>query len=44
MFLPLDRLKVSLSDRYEILRELGAGGMATVCPARVAALVGEPVR
>ncbi len=26
----LDRLKTTLSDRYAIERELGAGGMATV--------------
>ena len=26
----IDTLKVALSDRYEIVRELGAGGMATV--------------
>ena len=26
----LDRLKAALADRYEIEREIGAGGMATV--------------
>jgi serine/threonine-protein kinase len=26
----LDRLKAAIADRYEIERELGAGGMATV--------------
>ena len=29
-----ERLKTALADRYEILRELGAGGMATVYLAR----------
>ena len=29
----LDRLKASLADRYLIERELGSGGMATVCLA-----------
>ena len=29
----LDRLKSALADRYQIERELGAGGMATVCLA-----------
>ena len=28
-----DRLKAALADRYTIERELGAGGMATVCLA-----------
>ena len=27
----LDRLKTSLADRYTIEREIGSGGMATVC-------------
>ena len=27
---PLDRLNTALTDRYRIVRELGAGGMATV--------------
>jgi serine/threonine-protein kinase len=27
---PLDRLTAALADRYRIVRELGAGGMATV--------------
>ncbi len=31
---PLDRLKAALADRYTIERELGSGGMATVCLAR----------
>ena len=26
----LDRLNAALTDRYRIVRELGAGGMATV--------------
>ncbi len=26
----LDRLKTALADRYDIEREIGAGGMATV--------------
>ena len=29
----LARLSAALADRYTILRELGAGGMATVCLA-----------
>jgi serine/threonine-protein kinase len=29
----IDRLKTALSDRYNIERELGAGGKATVCLA-----------
>ena len=28
-----DRLKTALADRYAIERELGSGGMATVCLA-----------
>jgi hypothetical protein len=28
------RLAAALAGRYDIERELGAGGMATVCPAR----------
>jgi serine/threonine-protein kinase len=27
---PLDRLKAALADRYQIEREIGSGGMATV--------------
>ena len=30
----LDRLTAALADRYQIVRELGAGGMATVYLAR----------
>lgn len=30
----LDRLAAALADRYRLERELGAGGMATVYPAR----------
>jgi len=30
----LDRLKAALSDHYRIERELGSGGMATVCLAQ----------
>ena len=30
MTAPIDRLTVSLADRYRLERELGAGGMATV--------------
>ena len=29
----LDRLKTALADRYAIEKEIGAGGMATVCLA-----------
>ena len=32
--LPLDQLRASLTDRYTIDREIGAGGMATVYLAR----------
>jgi hypothetical protein len=28
---PIERLRAALSDRYIIERELGEGGMATVC-------------
>ena len=37
----LERLKAALSDRYQIERELGSGGMATVylTPARCAACI-----
>jgi serine/threonine protein kinase len=31
---PFDRLAAALSDRYTLVRELGAGGMATVYLAR----------
>ena len=31
---PLARLTAALADRYEIEREIGAGGMATVYMAR----------
>ncbi|MEO8030313.1 MAG: hypothetical protein ABI765_05665 [Gemmatimonadota bacterium] len=37
-FMTLDALKTSLSDRYRIERELGAGGMATVYLAMTAFL------
>ena len=30
----IDRLKTALADRYAILEEVGAGGMATVYLAR----------
>ena len=30
----MDRLAAALSDRYRIDREIGSGGMATVCLAR----------
>ena len=30
MTAPIDRLTMSLADRYRLERELGAGGMATV--------------
>ncbi len=36
----LGRLTRSLADRYEVQRELGAGGMATVMPL----VVGETLR
>ncbi len=32
----LDRLKTALADRYEIEREIGAGGMATVSRPSIA--------
>ena len=28
---PASRLSIALADRYRVERELGAGGMATVC-------------
>jgi serine/threonine-protein kinase len=34
MVAPLDRLRASLADRYDLERELGRGGMATVYLAR----------
>jgi eukaryotic-like serine/threonine-protein kinase len=34
MSLVPDRLSIALADRYRIERELGQGGMATVCLAR----------
>jgi len=34
MTAPLDRLRASLADRYDLEREVGRGGMATVYLAR----------
>ena len=45
-----DRLSTTLADRYRLVRELGAGGMATVYLAdelkhdRMVAVAGEPLR